>query len=421
MIDRAAIRAAEGPLRTLATRLLKVGFNERMVRAWFGAPLVSDARHLSPPPARSRRGLGGAIALWVAGETVEARELGLLDPAEWEALALLGLVERDGEAVRARVSIVPLLSVLVVADRLDERSEFAVLSPDVSAWNLAASLPAGVGTLLDIGTGAGACALVAAQRGARVVGTDVDRRALAFADLNARLNAVEITLLEGDLFAGVVGRFEVVAFNAPLVVAEMAGDRTAPLYLRSPRGEALVVDFLAGARARTTGGGEALLHVQLTDAVDEAAAASGFPRRLALHFADAPDGTPHALLSLANAGPPGASRARIPLGPACPHLGRELLDRLHATRDVASARYLRPPLFRSAVLRPPPWLELTRIEVHDGSAFRQRAVRLGLARLDGEELALVEACDGRPVAELATDDVAFERLATLADRGLLVV
>lgn len=426
LLDSAAATAAidpatAGELHNVATTLQRAGFSERMVCAWFGVPLVSDARHVAPSKARSRRGLGGYIALLVAGETIEASALGLLDEAEWAALTAVGLVERDGQWVRARASIVPVGAVLVAADRLDARSPDAVLSPDVSAWNLAASLPASIATLLDVGTGSGAVALTAARRGARVVGTDVDRRALGYAQLNAHLNGVELSLLEGDLFAGVVGRFDVVAFNAPLVRAELAGDRAAPLYLSSPRGEALLVDFLAGARARTTDAGEALLHAQLTPAVDEAAFASGYPRRLAIHFADAPDGTPHALLSLGASGAPGASRVRVPLGEACPHLRRELVERLHVTRDLAAARFLRPQSFREAVLRPPPWLELTRQEVHDGRSFRPRATRLGAVRLDGEELGLVERCDGRKVIEVAPDEAALERLATLADRGLLVL
>src|SRR5439155_25470866 len=118
--------------------------------------------------------------------------------------------------------------------------------------------------------------LVAARAGARVVGTDVDGRALRFAALNALLNGVSAAFFEGDLFAGVDDRFNAVALNAPLLRAPVAGE--APLYLRSPRGESLATDFLRGAPGRTARGGEVLCHVQLTGAVDEAVGAAGLPR-----------------------------------------------------------------------------------------------------------------------------------------------
>ncbi|MSP61704.1 MAG: methyltransferase domain-containing protein [Myxococcales bacterium] len=425
-IDLEAATRHRTALAEAGRRLASAGFGERMVCTWFGVPVVSDARHVrgaTELSSRSRRGLGGWIALLVGGETVEAQRLGVLGEGELEALTAIGWLRRDGEALTARVSLVPVRGVLVAADRLDDRSSLAVGSPDVSAWNLAASLPRAA-SLLDVGTGAGTAALLAARGGARVVGTDIDPRALAFARVNALLNGVEATWLEGDLFCDVVGRFEAVAFNAPLARAEMAqsvGATVAPLYLASPRGEGLIIDFLAGARARVSDGGEALLHAQLTPAVDQAAAAAGFARRLEVHFASAPDGTPHALVALREGGPPASARVRVPLGPACPHLGREVIDRLHETVALVASRFLRPQALRAATLRPAPWLELTRSAVHDGGVFRPREVRFGAHRLDGEELALIESCDGRTVGELAPGEALLERVASLAERGLLVV
>ncbi len=416
-LDLEAARRHAGALAAAGAKLARAGFGERMVCAWYQAPLVSDVRHLPAPARASRRGLGGWIALLVAGEAVEARALGVLDAAELAALEAVGLLGRDGEAVTARVSVVPVRGVLVAADRLDARSPQAVGSPDVSAWNLAASLPARPATLLDVGTGAGTAALIAARAGARVVGTDIDRRAVEMAVVNALLNDVRAVFLEGDLFAGVDDRFEVVCFNAPLARAELAIAGGAPLYSYSPRGEKLIVDFLAGVRARVADGGEALCHAQLTLGVAAAAAGAGFPRRIEVHFADAPDGTPHALASLRSDGAPAYRRFRVPLGPACPHLHRELIDRLHAAADLAAAS---DEALAAATVRPPPWLSLTRTAVHDGAAFRERDLRFGAHRLDADELALLEACDGRPVAALAADAAAREKVRALVARGLLV-
>jgi release factor glutamine methyltransferase len=76
--------------------------------------------------------------------------------------------------------------------------------------------------VLDVCTGSGALAIVAAQRGARdVTAVDVSRRAVLTARLNARLNGVRVRALRGDLFAPVPGeRFDVIVSNPPYVPAD---------------------------------------------------------------------------------------------------------------------------------------------------------------------------------------------------------
>jgi SAM-dependent methyltransferase len=379
---------------------------------------MSDVRYLPPPRLRSRRRVGGLVALLVAGEPVAASDLGDALVGPLDALYEAGLVASDAGLLRARVAVTPFRGALVVSDRLDAVGVDAVLAPDLSAWNVSASLPPGPSRLFDVGCGAGAIALSAALRGAVVVGTDVDRRALRFARLGACLCGVTLELVPGDLFADVADRFDAVAFNAPLLRSPLLGDGEVPRYLHVPDGEALVVRFLSGARARTTACGEALLHAQLSPAVEAALAESGFAATLSLHFADAVDGTPHALISL-RGGAGRHGRLRVPLGPALPHLGREQVDRLHATLALVAEG---EAALRAAVLRPPPWLELTRSSVHDGVRFRARAVRFGPALVDDEELALLEACDGRPLGEvLDSASWPLERVRGLLERGLLVV
>lgn len=424
LIDLEAARRLGPTLAEAGRALVRAGFGERAVCGFYQVPLVSDVRFLQPPPERTRprRGLGAAIALLVAGETVERAQLAMLDGAQLAALASVGLValEEEGRIVRPLVSILPVRTILVASDRLDDRSPAAVTPPDVSAWNLAASLPPRCPSLLDVGTGAGTAALLAARSGARVVGTDVDPRALAFATVNAFLNDVSAVFLEGDLFAGTGEPFDVVTFNAPLVRAALAGE-AAPLYLLSPRGESLATDFFAGVRARTRPGGEALCHVQLTPAVKWSILRAGFSRVIELHFASATDGTPHALVSLRDGEPGYLAPVRVPLAPpygSLGHLAREPLDRLHAAQELLASG---DAAIAAAPLRPAPWLELLRAARHDGAAFRPREVRLGLHRLDEEELATLERCDGRPFGEAVEaaklDD---ERARGLVERGLVV-
>jgi release factor glutamine methyltransferase len=93
--------------------------------------------------------------------------------------------------------------------------------------------------VIDIGTGSGVLGIAAAKRGARVVATDVDGRAIAAAQHNARLNSVTLETHLGPLFAGVTGTFDVILANLPNEVV-------APAHLAS----------LGPEDARTFAGGE---------------------------------------------------------------------------------------------------------------------------------------------------------------------
>jgi len=70
--------------------------------------------------------------------------------------------------------------------------------------------------VLDMGTGAGPIAIVAAATGAEVVACDVNPSAVALARENAARNGVRVEVLESDLFAAIPGRtFDLIAFNIP--------------------------------------------------------------------------------------------------------------------------------------------------------------------------------------------------------------
>lgn len=72
--------------------------------------------------------------------------------------------------------------------------------------------------VLDLGTGSGLSALVAAQRSRCVTASDVNPEAVRCAQINALLNHVNerIEVLCGDLFAPIGNRrFDVIVFNPP--------------------------------------------------------------------------------------------------------------------------------------------------------------------------------------------------------------
>ncbi|HET9862022.1 MAG TPA: methyltransferase [Steroidobacteraceae bacterium] len=84
--------------------------------------------------------------------------------------------------------------------------------------------------VLDMGTGSGVCALMAARHAARVVAVDISRAAVRCAHINAVLNQLEdrIDLRHGDLFEPVSGeQFDMVLFNPPFLLGAPADERDA--------------------------------------------------------------------------------------------------------------------------------------------------------------------------------------------------
>ncbi len=66
-----------------------------------------------------------------------------------------------------------------------------------------------------MGSGTGIIGIYAAKKGARVVAADVSDHALAQTRINSVLNSVSLRVTKSDVFSGVKGRFDTVAFNAP--------------------------------------------------------------------------------------------------------------------------------------------------------------------------------------------------------------
>jgi HemK-related putative methylase len=111
--------------------------------------------------------------------------------------------------------------------------------------------------VLDMGTGSGVCAVVAARHARRVVAVDINASAVRCAGINALLNQVEqrIELRHGDLFAPVAGeRFDLVLFNPPFKVGTARDDRD-----RAWRSNDVAQRFAAGLGAHLKPGGCALV------------------------------------------------------------------------------------------------------------------------------------------------------------------
>jgi len=71
--------------------------------------------------------------------------------------------------------------------------------------------------VMDMGTGSGVSALLAARSGSDVIAVDVNPKAVDCARANAERNglAAQITFVRGDLFQGVEGDFDLIIFDPP--------------------------------------------------------------------------------------------------------------------------------------------------------------------------------------------------------------
>lgn len=111
--------------------------------------------------------------------------------------------------------------------------------------------------VLDMGTGSGVCAVLAAHHSQRVVAVDVNAAAVRCARINVALNQLEhrIEVRHGDLFAPVSGeRFDLIVFNPPFLRGTPRDDRD-----RAWRSNDVSERFAAGLRDHLQPGGSALV------------------------------------------------------------------------------------------------------------------------------------------------------------------
>ncbi len=141
-----------------------------------------------------------------------------------------GLLARAEERVLPLVRITPYRKLFVVSDR--EWTEEALPRPDAvsgltssSRWMADFTIRCGSQCTLDLGTGTGVQAMLAAKHSKQVVATDINPRALEFARFNAALNGIDnIEFIEGDMFEAVEGRtFDLILSNMALLVSPASG------------------------------------------------------------------------------------------------------------------------------------------------------------------------------------------------------
>jgi methylase of polypeptide subunit release factors len=219
----------------LRNALGQSGFTAETVEAVVSEDLLDSYSDGWFGPARRRMEEAGALGtltlLFALGLETSTQALDGVpgaDLADWEKTGLVAL--KRGRA-RPLVSIRPLRmwgsERYLVGDPphggpgvTPFRDFVPVATP--SAALLAKLTPRRrVGRCLDMGTGAGIQAILAARRSESVVATDVNARALAFARFNLGWNDVDnVELRQGDRYGPVEGEaFDLIVSNPPRVIA----------------------------------------------------------------------------------------------------------------------------------------------------------------------------------------------------------
>ncbi|HEV8460303.1 MAG TPA: methyltransferase [Gaiellaceae bacterium] len=151
-----------------------------------------------------------------------------LGAAGVDAMQRLGFVTREGDALVPRARVVPSEGIYLSFDGFSRGQDDPpgwVASFTPTAYWLASLTPRRhVERALDVGTGNGAHALLAASHADHVIATDVNARALAFTDISAAMNGIDnVETRLGSLFEPVAGEtFDLITCNAPYVISPVS-------------------------------------------------------------------------------------------------------------------------------------------------------------------------------------------------------
>jgi methylase of polypeptide subunit release factors len=146
-----------------------------------------------------------------------------LAPLDVDQLVRAGLVEGDGDRrVRATCRVLPYEGLMLLGDaNADEGRDVVQGASRISAITSWLTPRQHRDTMLDLGCGSGVQALLASRHCQRVVGVDLNPRALHFAALAAAMNQADnVEWREGSWFEPAAGqRFDLIVGNPPYLIS----------------------------------------------------------------------------------------------------------------------------------------------------------------------------------------------------------
>lgn len=261
--------ASESLLRELSARLRALGVGREAI-----APFMRHGEHWLDVMRRPLRTfylrrepspLVFALRLFVFMDPVTHEEAleALASERLLSQLLEVGLLVPRGAGVVCPFLLNAVEDQYVFCDDLSNRGEAVMGASATTAGLLQATWPVKpLARVLDLGCGAGTAALMFADGGAEVVGSDINPRAIVLAKLNQTLNArANVTFLTGDLFEPVgTDRFDLIVAQPPFVSKPDSEEAVAYLH-GGARGDELLLRILGQLPAHLAPGGRAVFLV----------------------------------------------------------------------------------------------------------------------------------------------------------------
>lgn len=239
MTDRATflIDDADVPaVRNVMSHLAQIGYNELQVRERLALKDLKDLAWRAVPIYRKvqlavRDVLATAIDLFLLQGALSPEELdGLFEKPDQDLLVRAGLLAIDDQGfARARASLFPVGTRLVFSDHawpklphpgcVDVPHDQVMFVGSDSRWLARATVRRSVGSTLDLCTGSGVHAILAASHSQLVHAVDISPRAALCTRFNAQAaGATNVEVSVGNLFEPVHGEcFDLITANPPFV------------------------------------------------------------------------------------------------------------------------------------------------------------------------------------------------------------
>lgn len=391
-----------------------------------------DTPHLAE---ESRPPVDWLIRLLLLGDEIPSERLdAFVSAATRDVLVRAELLREHGAAVSAQALLLPWDDLLLACDWpwLDMPSRVTVPDPS-SAFTAehVAPLPGEpTGTAVDVGTGCGIIALVAARHFQRVIGVDTSLRAIEFARFNAALNGVAVgfeTCSTGFLAEELDAPVDLVAFVLPVLLPQF-WRRSAPAHVSEVDpgidGKELALGVYRHVPSSLTPSGRALLFHQVSlepgDDLEAWLRASGAGTELAVlanKVYEQSSGFGFVRVSARRAR---SGSLRIVPGAANPFAGRQSREDLLRRVETDDLLAQEGAELSDRVPRLYGWLEATTVRsVADGTLLPARRTLDGMP-LDEAAWGLVQALDGEStVAQLRDRGYAQATIRRLAAAGLV--
>lgn len=278
------------PLSQLRQRLKQLSYTEERVaarlRIWHISaitlpqyPVYHERLRVAPDH------LATVIALFLLQSEVKKQEVTSALSADLvrELLERGLLVEYKTGILVATISVYPCNGFYFVTDhhfrppsvrpRREPKQPVMHFGNDTYILSYIAPRPAKNSHVLDLCTGSGVHGILAATRGARVVGVDLNPRAIKFARLNAEINGVasRCVFRHGSLYEPVSSdrneseNFDLILANPPFTPSPRTGKARVLFQDAGPAGDEIVGPLLAGLVERMKPGGTAVILSMFAD------------------------------------------------------------------------------------------------------------------------------------------------------------